>query len=142
MVPSYIITEVLRRLTDIQTRKLAKSVKLNPDQAVPPPRMVASDPQAAEGEVDFDITIVALGHAVTWPAKMLWARKLHGQPDRPEYLMQSALHILIPTREEDPAFAWAGIDHRMLPAAADDLLYAHAEEAARSAEASFEKSNP
>lgn len=139
MVPNHVMNEVLRLLTDAQARKLAKSVKLDPDQAAPPPQMLTTSPQPLEGVVDFDITIVALGHAVTWPAKMLWAGKLHGRPDRPDFQMQSALHILIPTREDEPAFAWDGIDHRMLPAAADDLLFERAEQAARSAAA--QKSN-
>lgn len=139
MVPNHVMNEVLRRLTDAQARKLARSVKLDPDQAVPPPEMQASSPQPLEGVVDFDITIVALGHAVTWPAKMLWAGKLHG---RSNFQMQSTLHILIPTREDEPAFAWDGIDHRMLPADADDVLFERAEHAARSAEASAGKSNP
>jgi hypothetical protein len=142
MVPNHVMNEVLRRLTDAQARKLAKSVKLNPDQAVPPPQMQASSSQPLGGEVDFDITIVALGHAVTWPAKMLWAGKLDRKSGQVEFGMQSTLHILIPTREDDPAFAWDVFDYRMLPAAADDILFERAEEAARSAEASAGKSNP
>ncbi|MDR6851790.1 hypothetical protein J2Y54_001283 [Sphingomonas sp. BE123] len=136
------MNEVLRRLTDAQARKLARSVKLDPDQTVTPPQMQTTSPQPLEGVVDFDITIVALGHAVTWPAKMLWAGALHGEPGHAEFGMQSALHILIPTREDGPAFVWDGIDHRMLPAAADDVLFERAEQAARSAEASAGKSNP
>ncbi|WP_156456125.1 hypothetical protein [Sphingomonas sp. CCH9-E2] len=132
------MNEVLRRLTDAQTRKLARSVKLDPDQAVPSPLMQASRPQPLEGEIDFDITIMALGNAVTWPAKMLWAGELHGHGLQ----MQSSLHILIPTREDDPAFLWDGFDYRMLPPAADDRLFELAEEAARSAAASAGKSNP
>jgi len=142
MVPNHVMNEVLRRLTDAQARKLARSVKLDPDQAVPPPQMQASSPQPLEGVVDFDITIVALGHAVTWPAKMLWAGNLHGEPGHAEFGMQSTLHILIPTREDDPAFAWDGFDYRMLPAAADDRLFELAEEAARAADRSAGKSNP
>lgn len=135
MVPNHVMNEVLRRLTDAQARKLAKSVKLDPDQAVTPPQMLASSPQPLEGVVDFDITIVALGHAVTWPAKMPWAGDLHGH----SLQMQSTLHILIPTREDDPTFVWEGFDYRMLPAATDDILFERAEEAARSAAAA--KSN-
>lgn len=138
MIPNHVMNEVLRRLTDAQARKLARSVKLDPDQTVPPPQMLTTSPEPLEGVVDFDITIVALGHAVTWPAKMLWAGKLHGHG----FQMQSTLHILIPTREDEPAFAWDGIDHRMLPAAADDVLFERAEETARAAEASAGKSNP
>ncbi|MDR6851746.1 hypothetical protein J2Y54_001239 [Sphingomonas sp. BE123] len=136
------MNEVLRRLTDAQAYKLARSVKLDPDQAVPPPQMATSSPQPLEGVVDFDITIVALGHAVTWPAKMLWAGELHGKPGHAEFGMQSTLHILIPTREDDPAFVWDGFDYRMLPPAADDRLFELGEEAARAADGSAGKSNP
>lgn len=141
MVPNHVLNEVLRRLTDAQARKLAKSVKLDPDQAVPPPQMQTPSPQPLEGVVDFDITVVALGHAVTWPAKMLWAGKLD---DGPELGLgtQSALHVLIPTREVEPAFIWEALDYRILPSAADDLLFECAEGMARAAGASAEKSNP
>lgn len=138
MVPNHVMNEVLRRLTDAQTRKLARSVKLDPDHAILPPQLLASSPRPFEGAVDFDITIVALGQAVTWPAKMLWAGELRGHGLQ----MQSSLHILIPTREDDPAFLWEGLDHRMLPALADEILFERAEEAARSAEAFAGKSNP
>lgn len=142
MVPNHVMNEVLRRLTDAQARKLARSVRLDLDQTVPPPQMVTSSPQPLEGVIDFDITIVALGHAVTWPAKMLWAGELHGNPSHAEFGMQSTLHILIPTREDDPTFVWESFDFRMLPAAADDILFERAEGAARSAEPAAGKSNP
>lgn len=145
MVPNHVMNVLARRLDTDQIRTLALSVGLDPDQAMPPLEAGTSAAAPIGGAIDFDITLVALGHSVTWPARLVWAGEMGDDFDQPGRIlsqMQSSLYVLIPTLDDDPAFMWTGLDQRMLPPGADDQLFDQAEEIARTAEAEHKKSNP
>lgn len=138
MLPNYIQNELMRRLSPERALIMAKSVGLDPDQPLPP-----LDPQFVQrrefnGNLQFDLTVGALGHCMSIPCRLSFSVDLiddvdaeTGKPIRIVGRAQEMLHALIPTGEANPVFEWASIPHRLLPPAAASKLDDQVEELAR-----------
>jgi hypothetical protein len=77
MLPNYILQEMLRRLSPERARVMTRSVGVDPDMALPQVEPDFFDPREFNGDLNFDLTIGALGHSISIPCRlsfMLMAR--------------------------------------------------------------------
>ena len=138
MLPTYIQQELIRRLSQQRARTLAKGLGLDPDQPLPPLDLQFLDRLEFSGNLQFDLTIGALGHCMSIPCRLSFSVDLTddvdaetGTPIRVVGRAQQQLHVLVPTDEDDPIFEWTSIPHRLLPAAAISKLDDQVEELAQ-----------
>ncbi|WP_222950661.1 hypothetical protein [Sphingomonas sp. JC676] len=130
--------EIVRRLSPERARMLAKNLKFEIDQPLPELEPQFYERLEFSGNLQIDLTIVALGQSASMPCRLHWTANLTtdedqetGETIRVLDQMQQSLFCLIPTGEKDPAFEWAPMSVRVLPAAAIAQLDDQVEELAR-----------
>lgn len=143
MLPTYIQQEVMRRLSPQRLRTLAKGLGIDPDQPLPEANPQFHERREFSGNLQFDLTIGALGHCTSVPCRLYWTADLTddvdretGKPIRVLGHLQQSLRALIATHEYNPMFEWAPISTRILPPAALSHLDDQVEELARMLEQS------
>ena len=70
MLPSYIVQEMLRRLSPERARVMTRSVGIDPDMELPQVEPDFFDPREFNGDLNFDLTIGALGHCISIPCRL------------------------------------------------------------------------
>lgn len=138
MLPNYTLQEMLRRLSPERARIMMRSVGIDPDMTLPPVEPRFFKRREFNGDLNFDLTIGALGHCVSIPCRLSFTADLAddvdaetGGPIRVLGHSQQVCHAFVPTREDDPVFDWVQIDDHMLPVAAVAKLDDQVEEMAR-----------
>lgn len=137
MLPNYALQEMLRRLPPERARVMMRSVGIDPDMTLPPVEPGFFQRREFNGDLNFDLTIGALGHCVSIPCRLSFTADLADDVDAetagPIRVLghaQQVCHAFVPTRDDDPVFEWVQIDERMLPAAAVAKLDDQVEELA------------
>ena len=124
-LPHYLQQEVLRRLSPERGRILAKGLGLDPDKPLPIVDPNFLDRGEFSGNLEFDLTIGALGQCISLPCRLSFTTDLGdgvdleiGKSIRVLGRGDRALHAFVSTGKDHPAFEWAAIPYRLIPAAA------------------------
>ena len=138
MLPTYIQQEIIRRLSPQRARTLAKGLGIDPDQLLPPLDPKFLDRLEFNGNLQFDLTIGALGHCMSIPCRLSFSVDLTddidaetGKPIRSVGRAEEQMHALIPTGQDKPVFEWVSIPHHLLPPTAVSKLDEQVENLAR-----------
>lgn len=125
MLPSYVLQEMLHRLSPERARVMTRSVGIDPEMTLPPVEPDFFKRREFTGDLNFDLTIGALGHCISIPCKLSFttdlADDLDPETEKPIRVLRHSeqhFHAFVPTGEDDPVFEWTQIDCRLLPEAA------------------------